>query len=234
MIFVTPCPCKAAFLPSVNCSRIPRADLLYGNRGGRFHCDDKTLTARRWASRAWICCLLVLQGPAPPGMGQGLHRIVLSRRGDRVRGRAPAVFRMPAQGRGRLCAAMAGPAQAQRSRSRRGNGRDPAGRAARRPREAARIAWPLDDLPDGACHRHAGRTKGRPRCCAGASCCAGRRKATSSQAGVRAASSRGADAAIDPRRAQGRISAALASQRRCNCLSMIFSENRFPLFGIML
>jgi hypothetical protein len=29
-----------------------------GNRGGRFHTDGKTLTARRWASRQWICCVL--------------------------------------------------------------------------------------------------------------------------------------------------------------------------------
>ena len=31
---------------------------LMGNRGGRFHTDDKKLTVRRWASRQWICCVL--------------------------------------------------------------------------------------------------------------------------------------------------------------------------------
>lgn len=31
---------------------------LFGNRGGRFHTDDKSLTKRRWASRNWICCVL--------------------------------------------------------------------------------------------------------------------------------------------------------------------------------
>jgi hypothetical protein len=31
---------------------------LFGNRGGRFHRDDRTLGARRWASRQWICCVL--------------------------------------------------------------------------------------------------------------------------------------------------------------------------------
>ena len=35
---------------------------LFGNRGGRFHTDDKTLTARRWASRQWICCVLDFKG----------------------------------------------------------------------------------------------------------------------------------------------------------------------------
>jgi|SRR5580698_9843125 hypothetical protein len=31
---------------------------LFGNRGGRFHTDTRTLTRRRWASRQWICCVL--------------------------------------------------------------------------------------------------------------------------------------------------------------------------------
>jgi hypothetical protein len=31
---------------------------MFGNRGGRFHTDDQTLTRRRWVSRAWICCVL--------------------------------------------------------------------------------------------------------------------------------------------------------------------------------
>jgi hypothetical protein len=32
--------------------------LFFGNRGGRFHTDVRTLTCRRWASRTWICCVL--------------------------------------------------------------------------------------------------------------------------------------------------------------------------------
>ena len=36
--------------------------LFMGNRGGRFHPDAKTLTARRWASRQWICCVLDFKG----------------------------------------------------------------------------------------------------------------------------------------------------------------------------
>jgi hypothetical protein len=31
---------------------------LFGNRGGKFHHDDRTLGQRRWASRQWICCVL--------------------------------------------------------------------------------------------------------------------------------------------------------------------------------
>lgn len=32
--------------------------LFMGNRGGRFHRDDRTLATRRWASKQWICCAL--------------------------------------------------------------------------------------------------------------------------------------------------------------------------------
>ena len=35
---------------------------LFGNRGGKFHTDDKKLTTRRWASRQWICCVLDFKG----------------------------------------------------------------------------------------------------------------------------------------------------------------------------
>ena len=36
----------------------PASGTLFGNRGGRIHTDDKTLTTRRWTSRQWICCVL--------------------------------------------------------------------------------------------------------------------------------------------------------------------------------
>jgi hypothetical protein len=36
--------------------------LFIGNRGGRFHTDDKMLMRRRWASRQWICCVLEFKG----------------------------------------------------------------------------------------------------------------------------------------------------------------------------
>jgi hypothetical protein len=40
----------------------PARGLLFGNRGGRFHTDAKTLTGRRWVSRRWICCVLDFKG----------------------------------------------------------------------------------------------------------------------------------------------------------------------------
>ncbi|MEW6450936.1 MAG: hypothetical protein AB1490_09825 [Pseudomonadota bacterium] len=36
--------------------------LFMGNRGGRFHTDEQTLTKRRWTSRQWICCVLEFKG----------------------------------------------------------------------------------------------------------------------------------------------------------------------------
>ena len=44
--------------PFGNLFATPARGTLFGNRGGRIHTDDKTLTTRRWASRQWICCVL--------------------------------------------------------------------------------------------------------------------------------------------------------------------------------
>jgi hypothetical protein len=41
---------------------VPARGTLFGNRGGRFHTDAQTLTARRWVSRRWICCVLDFKG----------------------------------------------------------------------------------------------------------------------------------------------------------------------------
>jgi len=40
----------------------PARGLFMGNRGGRFHTDTQELTARRWVSRQWICCLTKFKG----------------------------------------------------------------------------------------------------------------------------------------------------------------------------
>ena len=40
----------------------PARGTFMGNRGGRFHTKVRTLTARRWASRQWICCVLAFKG----------------------------------------------------------------------------------------------------------------------------------------------------------------------------
>ncbi len=40
----------------------PARGTLFGNRGGKFHRDDRTLSSRRWTSRQWICCVLQFKG----------------------------------------------------------------------------------------------------------------------------------------------------------------------------
>ena len=44
--------------PFGNLFASPARGLFMGNRGGRFHTDARGLTARRFASRQWICCVL--------------------------------------------------------------------------------------------------------------------------------------------------------------------------------
>jgi hypothetical protein len=44
--------------PCGNLFAAPARGTLFGNRGGKFHRDDRTLGQRRWASRQWICCVL--------------------------------------------------------------------------------------------------------------------------------------------------------------------------------
>lgn len=44
---------------------------MLGNRGGKFHRDDKTLGKRRWASRHWICCDLHYKNLHHEAMGKG-------------------------------------------------------------------------------------------------------------------------------------------------------------------
>jgi len=40
----------------------PSRGLMMGNRGGCFHLPDRTLGARRWATRQWIACVLEFKG----------------------------------------------------------------------------------------------------------------------------------------------------------------------------
>ena len=45
--------------------------LIMGNRGGKFHRDDKTLGKRRWASHHWICCDMYYKNMKHEAMGKG-------------------------------------------------------------------------------------------------------------------------------------------------------------------
>jgi len=49
----------------------PARGTMMGNRGGKFHRDDKTLSRRRWSSRHWICCEIHYKGNHHEPMGKG-------------------------------------------------------------------------------------------------------------------------------------------------------------------
>ena len=53
----------------------PARGLLMGNRGGRLHGDDRTLTARRWVTRAWICCKLEFNNRQRKVWGEGYSEL---------------------------------------------------------------------------------------------------------------------------------------------------------------
>ena len=44
---------------------------MMGNRGGKFHRDDKTLGKRRWASYLWIACDMHYKNMQHEAMGKG-------------------------------------------------------------------------------------------------------------------------------------------------------------------
>lgn len=44
--------------PYGNLFATPARGTLMGNRGGKFHRDNRKLLRRRWVSRQWICCVL--------------------------------------------------------------------------------------------------------------------------------------------------------------------------------
>jgi len=49
----------------------PAHGTLFGNRGGKFHRDDRTLGLRRHVTRAWICCRLAFKGRHRDVWGRG-------------------------------------------------------------------------------------------------------------------------------------------------------------------
>jgi hypothetical protein len=49
----------------------PARGLFFGNRGGRFHRDDRSLGTRKFVSRTWICCRLAFKGRRREVWGKG-------------------------------------------------------------------------------------------------------------------------------------------------------------------
>lgn len=57
--------------PNGEIHAVPQRGTMLGNRGGKFHRDDKTIGKRRWASHHWICCELHYKGWHHEPMGRG-------------------------------------------------------------------------------------------------------------------------------------------------------------------
>ena len=191
----------------------PARGLLFGNRGGRFHRDDRTLATRRWASRQWICCVLDFKGrqrdvwgryytelfflDEPTALAAGHRPCFECRRKD-----AQAFAAAMAAGR-RLPATPTAPEMDRLIHAERLDGR-----AKRRHRLS------IDHLPDGAFLTPAAGAGDRLRG-------ARRRTAAVDAGGLRVAAAaagrdrRGRpDAALDACGAVGRLSAAMAPKRR--------------------
>lgn len=49
----------------------PERGTMLGNRGGKFHREDRTLGRRRWATHHWICCELHYKDMHHEPMGKG-------------------------------------------------------------------------------------------------------------------------------------------------------------------
>ena len=62
-------PLQNRVTPEGDIIATPGRGMMMGNRGGALHTPEHTLGARRWKSKAWICCVLEFKGR---------HRIVMS------------------------------------------------------------------------------------------------------------------------------------------------------------
>lgn len=54
-------PLQNRVTPEGDIVATPARGAMFGNRGGCFHHPDQTLRRRHWASRQWICCVLVFK-----------------------------------------------------------------------------------------------------------------------------------------------------------------------------
>lgn len=71
-------PLQNRVAPDGSLHAVAERGMMLGNRGGKFHRDDKTLGQRRWASMHWIACELHYKNWHHDAMGQGLYLTVFS------------------------------------------------------------------------------------------------------------------------------------------------------------
>jgi hypothetical protein len=161
-----PMPLPNRVDPFGNLFADPARGLFFGNRGGRFHRDDRTLGTRRWVSRSWICCRLAFKGrhrnvwsagytelfflDEPTALAAGHRPCFECRRAD---ARAFAAAYAAGTGRGHSISARAGhsPEPGSSARVPRAPEIDRVLHAERlmgRTKRQHRLA--IDDLPDGA------------------------------------------------------------------------------------
>jgi hypothetical protein len=64
-------PLQNRIHPNGEIFAVAERGFMLGNRGGKFHRDDRTLGKRRWASTHWICCELHYKNMHHEVMGRG-------------------------------------------------------------------------------------------------------------------------------------------------------------------
>jgi hypothetical protein len=64
-------PLQNRVAPDGSLHAVPERGTMLGNRGGKFHRDDRILGKRRWANEHWICCELHYKGMHHEAMGKG-------------------------------------------------------------------------------------------------------------------------------------------------------------------
>jgi hypothetical protein len=64
-------PLQNRVQPDGSIVAVPERGTMMGNRGGKFHRDDKTLGKRRWATYHWICCDMHYKNMQHEAMGKG-------------------------------------------------------------------------------------------------------------------------------------------------------------------
>jgi hypothetical protein len=64
-------PLQNRVQPDGSIVAVPQRGTMMGNRGGKFHRDDRTLGKRRWATYHWICCDMHYKNMQHEAMGKG-------------------------------------------------------------------------------------------------------------------------------------------------------------------
>ena len=125
----------------------PARGTLMGNRGGKFHTDERNLTDRRWASRQWICCVLDFKGRQRDVWGRYYTELFFLDEVTALAAGHRPCFECRRHDAERFAALFSGK---RRARPRRRDGQRAARRAPGRQSDKRLHRRPIDGLPDGA------------------------------------------------------------------------------------